>query len=564
MMSSRSIASTARQFAVALVALIASVTTLVVAPGVADAKKLVILEFEGPKAEKFRADVEAALKKSHTIVALDKWLAKAEDLEAEKVTARNVKKVATKLKVDGVIQGDVEKRGSRYYVHIKLRDGSSGDYVAEVEIVVRQPKLGADGAAVIKDELLPAIKELRGRGGRDDDDDEGDEDDDEDAPKKTKKTKKSKKSKQDDDDDEGDDDGGTRKSGFGRKSRGDDDEGDDDDEDDAPKKTKKTKQTKKTKKAKKPEPEPEPEEEDDEPEDDEDGGDDDDRVAAADDEDGDDDGDGVEARFDGAASGAIDPNAPAIELSAGLSVVQRKLSFTTAEGAGPVQGYSGNPVAGAVIDARVFPLALNKKNRSFTRNLGVAVLFDRVVKIESRLTYDNMGTPETLSLATRQQRYAAGVVYRHPISDQLTVTGQLRYNRMKFVIDRDGVPAGVEVQIPSVNYTFVDPGVAVRYASSPKLAFGAGVAFLVVLDTGELQQAEAYGNAKVTAFDLDGGVDYLVAPRIVVGAQLRFTTFGLSFDGTGELSDPDGDGTADVPGGRDSYLGGAVTASYLF
>ena len=114
MMSSRSIASTARQFAVALVALIASVTTLVVAPGVADAKKLVILEFEGPKAEKFRADVEAALKKSHTIVALDKWLAKAEDLEAEKVTARNVKKVATKLKVDGVIQGDVEKRGSRY------------------------------------------------------------------------------------------------------------------------------------------------------------------------------------------------------------------------------------------------------------------------------------------------------------------------------------------------------------------------------------------------------------------------------------------------------------------
>lgn len=506
MMSSRSIASTARQFAVALVALIASVTTLVVAPGVADAKKLVILEFEGPKAEKFRADVEAALKKSHTIVALDKWLAKAEDLEAEKVTARNVKKVATKLKVDGVIQGDVEKRGSRYYVHIKLRDGSSGDYVAEVEIVVRQPKLGSDGAAVIKDELLPAIKELRGRGGRDDDDDEGDEDDDEDAPKKTKKTKKSK--------------------------------------------------------------EPEPEDDEDEDEDVDDGaeGDDDDRVAAADDEDdedGDDD-DGVEARFDGAASGAIDPNAPAIELAAGLSVVQRKLSFTTAEGAGPVQGYSGNPVAGAVIDARVFPLAMNKKNRSFTRNLGVAVLFDRVVKIESRLTYDNMGTPETLSLATRQQRYAAGVVYRHPVSDQLTVTGQLRYNRMKFVIDRDGVPAGVEVQIPSVNYTFVDPGVAVRYASSPKLAFGAGVAFLVVLDTGELQQAEAYGNAKVTAFDLDGGVDYLVAPRIVVGAQLRFTTFGLSFDGTGELSDPDGDGTADVPGGRDSYLGGAVTASYLF
>ncbi len=567
-MSSRSIVSTVKLFAIVVVA----VVMVIAAPRPARAgKKVVVLDFEGPKADGLRDEVEAAVGKANTVVGLSKWQAKAEAMDAEKVSARNVKKVAVKLKIDGVIQGDVEKRGSRYYVHIKLREGTTGEYVAEVEIVLRSPKLGKDGAKIIKDELLPAIAELRSNGGKrsKQDDDEDDEDaDEDDPPRKGKKTAKKAKD---------DDDRGSRKSGFGRKSRGGDDEDadeddEDEDEDDAPK-AKKGKKGKKVAKVDKPKKKakPDPDEDEDEDEDadedaeaDDDDDDDDDRVASAED-DGEDDGDeGAVRRRGGGADGVVDPRLPAIDLAAGLSVTQRKLAFTTAQGAGPVQGYSGNPVAGALVTAQVFPLALNKENTSITRNVGVSILLDRVVKIESRLAYDNMGTPETAVLATRQQRYAAGLVYRHPLGDKAVVQGQLRYNRMKFIIDRDQLPAGVDIQIPSVNYTFVDPGVSVRYASSPKLTIGGGAAFLLVLNAGEMQQAEEYGAAKVTGLDLDVGVSYLVAPKIVVAAEGRYTTFGFAFDGTGALSNPDGDAVVDVPGGRDSYVGGAVTASYLF
>jgi hypothetical protein len=132
-------------------------------------RRVVVLDFTGPKAERFHQDVEEAIRKNkHTIVSIDDWNEKADDLNATKVTARNIQKVARKLKVEGVVMGEVEKRGQRYYVHLRLREGVSGEYVAEIEIVVRQGKLGSDGQKVIKEELLPAIKELSKLSGRSD------------------------------------------------------------------------------------------------------------------------------------------------------------------------------------------------------------------------------------------------------------------------------------------------------------------------------------------------------------------------------------------------------------
>ena len=112
-------------------------------------------------------------------------------------------------------------------------------------------------------------------------------------------------------------------------------------------------------------------------------------------------------------------------------------------------------------------------------------------------------------------------------------------------------------------YHLID-AVMVALDLADELAIGAGAQFLLVLDTGEMQQPEEYGAATVTGIGLDGGVSYLVAPKIVVSAGAQLATFGFAFKGTGTLSDPDGDGTADIPGGRDTYYGGAVKASYLF
>ena len=105
--------------------------TLLLLTGAASAgrKRVVVLDFEGDKAEKFHEDVVKLIKKSHTVVSVDKWNGAAEEMSATKLTDKNVKKVAKKLKVDGVVTGTVEKRRDEYIVRIKLRAGASGELV---------------------------------------------------------------------------------------------------------------------------------------------------------------------------------------------------------------------------------------------------------------------------------------------------------------------------------------------------------------------------------------------------------------------------------------------------
>jgi hypothetical protein len=160
----------------------------------------VVLDFDGPKAEKFHEDVVKLIKKSHTVVSTEKWIAAAEELDAGKVTEKNVKKIAKKLKLDGVITGKIDKRRDEYIIKLKLRSGTSGEILGNtVQTKADGPRLDGQAQRDIKDELVAQIDELESNrsGG-------GSDEADEDKPKKKK----------------GDDvvEDKPKKSGFGRKS----------------------------------------------------------------------------------------------------------------------------------------------------------------------------------------------------------------------------------------------------------------------------------------------------------------------------------------------------------
>ena len=141
MTSSKSISSKSR--------LLVLVAALVLWVGTAHAgrKRVVVLDFEGPHAEKFHSDLVKLLKKDHTVISSDKWNGKAEEMGAGKVTEKNVKKVARKLKVDGVITGKIEKRRDEYIIRLKLRSGSSGEILGRsVQTKSDDPKL--DGSSL--------------------------------------------------------------------------------------------------------------------------------------------------------------------------------------------------------------------------------------------------------------------------------------------------------------------------------------------------------------------------------------------------------------------------------
>ena len=598
MTSSRSIGSTSRR----ALALCAALIAFVAFARTADAKKRVaVLDFSGPKADTFQSQVEGVIKKSASLVSAQKWADTADELGAAKMSARNIAKVAGKLNVDGVVVGTIDRRGSRYFVHVKLRAGATGEQVAEVQLVVRGGKLTSSDLGEVKDQIVGAIGKLEAPGGGDDDEASASDDEGDDEPKAKGKGKERDKNKgkvkgthrlTDDDeatasddrgDDQGGDDGddepkakGKRKDkgkdkdkhrGFRGHDRGDDDvasadegdggDGGGDEGDDEPRAKGKGKGRDKDKgKAK-------------HADDEADADDDRDRVASRDeDEAAADDDEAIGA----AGTLARDPNHRPLDALAGLSFTSRNLSFTTTPGlTNKPQGYkSGVPVTGLFVDADLYPLAFNAKNKSITRDFGLTVMFDRVLSISSQLNYKDMaGTPQTATLGTTEQHLAAGVVFRHALGKRptdATLYFSLRYNRAKFVIDKSQAPMGVTVDIPNTDYTYVDPGAAIRYPLSPKLALDGGARVLVITNTGEMQSPDQYGAATVLGFDLDVGGDYLLDKQWFVHAGLKLSTIGFSFKGAGTLSNNrDGDPTTtDVSAARDTYYGAIVTAGYLY
>src|SRR5689334_22288169 len=159
MTSSRSIGSTSNLASSAVVrrvaALLVALVALVGFARIADAKKrIAVLAFSGPKASGFQGQVTGVVKKAATLVSPSKWKDTADDLHATKPTPKNIAKVASKLGADGVVVGNVERRGGRYFVHVKLRGGSDGEVVASVDLVVRSGKLSGSDLGEVKEQIV--------------------------------------------------------------------------------------------------------------------------------------------------------------------------------------------------------------------------------------------------------------------------------------------------------------------------------------------------------------------------------------------------------------------------
>ena len=603
MMSSKSTASTSSWLGL----VVAVVGILLFVPALAHAggrKRVVVLELEGPKAEKFHEDLVKLIKKSHTVVPVDKWNSTAEDLGASGTSEKNLKKVAKKLKIDAIITGKIDKRRDEYIIKLKLRMGKTGGLVGEgVDTKADGPRIDGRAAKDLKDELIDAIGNVdanrSGGGGDDEEDEEEDkpvkkaakktEDEDEDKPVKKGSSKKSE--------DEDEDEDKPVKKGFSKKSDEDEDKpvkkgfskksDDEDEEEDKPVKkgfSKKVvedeedKPVVKKKPAKKTDDEEvaalkskKDDEEDEDPlpeskkkpaasKDDEDEDEDAPKKKVASKDDEDEDGGSVaedSGDEDAAPVSVLSAGERAIDAVVGLSFNARRMSFTTEAGLamGPPP-YKGVPVAGFLVDATIYPLAIGHKKKGMAKNFGATVLFDKVLKISSKA-----GNPP-VSLPTSQSRYAIGAVFRYPLG-KLTAGATLRFGRQAFTIKPSG---GVMPDSPNVNYTIVDPSLFMRYQIAPKFLFNLNLGFMLMLDTGQIQNGDQYGPATVTGFEGEIGGDYLLTKNIFARAAFKFETIGFKFRGGATKTNTkyDLDNGQDVFGARDSYLGGAVTVGYLY
>lgn len=566
--------------------------------GRADAgrKRIVVLDFEGPKAEKFHGDLVKLIKKAHhTVYSTSKWNSRAEDLDATAVTSSNIKKLAKKLKIDGVVTGRIEKRRDDYIIALQLHGGASGKSVGRtVRTKSGSARLDAQSQRDIKDELFALIDELESvRGGGDDEGDDGA--------------------------DEEEDDGPRRKSGFSRKKMMDDDEGDEEDEADSKAEAKRKKEQEEEDRKAEAKRKKEKEEEDkrlakeeekrkkddekrrkdeerkrkdedrealatkrDRDDEDEDSGDssdeededrDDDRkrkrTASRDDDDDDDESIEEEADVDSGRGRDLSVAGRAVDAVVGMSFTARKLQFSYAQDlAKPPPGYKQPvPVAGGLLDVTLYPMSFSKKSKGLIRGIGFNVLYDQVLVINSQKRYaDNMGTQQIANLKTSENRWAAGPVLRYPMG-KLVVGGSLTYGRQQFSIQQK-LPNGDSTDIPNVHYTMITPAAFIHYPVTPKIVLNGNAAFHAITNTGQIQQTgmDGYGAATVTGFEVEGGGDYMVTKNIFARASVRYESISFKFKGdpTSQSNIRDTDPEQDVMGAKDTYLGGTVTVGYVY
>ncbi|HEX3478027.1 MAG TPA: hypothetical protein VHT91_23560 [Kofleriaceae bacterium] len=287
------------------------------------------------------------------------------------------------------------------------------------------------------------------------------------------------------------------------------------------------------------------------------------RVAAADDD------AEVEATAAPIAEPARGANRAAIRLDVGGSVVQRSFKFNTRQLPTAPRDTSLSPVPGARLDGEIYPLAIGG-SQGAAANLGVGFDYDKTLSLH--INVPRTGMP-AVSVAAKQSHYAFGLRYRLAFGrteTSSTLTLGVDYGKQLFSTDLaaagmdDTVRTALKANTPETEYTMIEPGVVFRLPVTRMVAFALGGRGMVVTKAGPIGTASSYGKARVY------GAGGLAALDIVLGQHLglrlsgEFTQIGFSFLGAGALTDPDGNGQADVGGLADRSIGGAATLTLLY
>ncbi len=510
--SNASATSNRRRFLIALVAL----GLLMSGAGRASAakKRVALLDFTGPKAAKFQASVLKVLKKSAKVISQKAFTKAAKKVKGFSMDAESVAKVAKRLELAGVVSGKVAKKKGKYKLTIKVREGQEGEFLEESIVVsVKAAKLSKAQEKKVARELGALLRDLPDAEDAEPEDEaeEGDDGDrpvvagaEEDVGEEDAQPKK--KGKQLKERTAAASEGGEEEAGGGEEEGGGE------------------------------ESEPPPS-----------GG----EVSK-------------KAEVSSDAQADLDARGRAVDVAGGLSFCQRTLTFSYDSNlVNTPQGYDGTLVPGLYVTGEVYPMALvNKKDNGFTRHIGLSLVLDKVLLIKSK-----PAGMDDVDLPTAQTRYGAGLVYRYNFGSSPTsptVKVSARYNKLTFSIDESGAPEGVVIDIPDTSYTYIDPGLGLRFPITGSIAALGEARFLFVTKAGQIQQMMQYGTTTITGYDVDLGGEYKLSSNLMVRAGLRYTAMSLKFDGSGDLTDRNGDGTQDVTAAKDKYLGLYATAGWLY
>ena len=239
-----------------------------------------------------------------------------------------------------------------------------------------------------------------------------------------------------------------------------------------------------------------------------------------------------------------------IFLRAGVGALRRNLSFNSVRLVqDPPVRFRSSFVPTLNVSGELYPLVL-AGNTGILSGLGLVGSYQKALTVNTTLngeelesSFDHLRVGGTYRVAFGRKKRDSSVGF------------SIAYNLRNFNI---ATGASGVVEIPSVNYAYLDPGIDVR---SPfgVFTFYFSARLLWILDEGDIGQPNLYGPSKVTGVNGDVGFEFGLVSKVVLRLGARYSRFGYEFDDTGtpgELADRNGDGVLDVPGALDTYLGG--------
>ncbi|MDB4958070.1 MAG: hypothetical protein JWO36_5639, partial [Myxococcales bacterium] len=477
---------------------------LMMLPGAASAARprVALIKFDGDPGGEVQDLVSEALD-GDTLVVGPKEVNRTVDKLglSDDMSEKELKKLATELDADAVVQGKIGKKGDNRIAHFKLfvhgkKKGFSVEFSNLKSEKLKQTvhdkmleKIGGGSDSRSGDEEADKKSAKKKKHG----DDEAEADD---KPKKKSaedddgaEKKAAKKKKTDDEDDsntkkKSDDDAATKKKHDDdeeadkpkKKKHGDDDEAAADN-DDAPRKSKK-------------------------------------RTARRGDDDSSDEELHKSSGDDETPSKAVrSANRLAVRVDLGLSVTTRSLTFTSRTFDQRPNGYTNSPVPGLRVAGEIYPFAFSDPH-SPAAGIGIAGDYDKTLSLSLQST----AQPGT-KFPVNENHWSIGARYRVPFGikpTSPTLTLGIGYGTRTFKVDRTALQPGNVIDLPDVAYKGFLPGLEFRIPVAPNVALFFGGNAILVTAAGDIQTNAQYGQAKITGGEGQAGLDVLVGNRIAL------------------------------------------------
>jgi len=157
------------------------------APAAHAEKRVVVLDFSGPKGAAFRSEILKLAKPNADIIPSRRYELTSKKVRRYRENPKGVSEVAERIDVDGIITGRVKRRRGRYTLTVRMREGVTGEYIGrEIEVTLRRPRVTGKARKRLSRQLrsaireLPDLSELKDTSGGDFEDDEEEDFEDED------------------------------------------------------------------------------------------------------------------------------------------------------------------------------------------------------------------------------------------------------------------------------------------------------------------------------------------------------------------------------------------------